>query len=417
MSGKRRFLFCGWYNGCGADMGYAMARQAGLVAGILAACLLARGAAGEDPLAKLPQLKRDLASTEFAVREGAQKELEKIPADQVEALRSAAKSETDPEVKARLDERVQAMEMHNLLHPAPLTVKVKDAPLADVGAELNRQLGAQLVQTRGAAAVKLTLDMEKKGFGEIVAEMARQQMLTVSSLTSATGSQVVLQPTAAKLRIDAMESFALLTQAAGSPATGNWSLRVVVAGDPRIRAAQYSSVLQIEKMTDQDGRNLLPILLPTGSSMVMVARPTSVFSSQATPAPAPGVTRIRELRAKVPFMLMVSEKKMTFDLKQLPEKPIETSRGAMSFERGNSLMLRFDGAPATAARTPVTVMVTQPGGAMTTVSTTTGTQVNLTAVARLVENGGAITVSWPDELRECAVPVELKDIELPGLER
>lgn len=398
-------------------MGYAMTRRAKLLAGIFAACLLARGTAGEDLLAKLPQLKRDLASAEFAVREAAQKELGKIPADQVEALRAAAKTEADPEVKARLDERVQAMEVYNLLHPALLTVKLKDALLAEVGAELNRQLGAQMVQTRVAGTVKYTLDLERKGFGEIVAEMAKQEMLTVGSVTSATGSQVVLQPTTAKLRIDAMESFALLTQTAGTPATGNWSLRVVVAGDPRIRAAQYSSVLQIEKLTDQDGRNLVPMLLTTGSSMVLLARPTSVFSSQVTLAPTPGVTRIRELRAKVPFMLMVSEKKMSFDAEKLPDKPIETSRGTMSFDQGNGLMLRFDGAPTTAARMPVTVMFTQPGGAITTVTTTTGTTLNLSPVLRLAEKGGTITISWPDELRECAVPVELKDIELPGLER
>jgi len=82
---------------------------------------LALGVRGADPggdvAARFPRIREQLASDDFAVREAGQKELEKIPQAQVEALRGLWDAESDPEVKARLEERVTAMDLYALIHP------------------------------------------------------------------------------------------------------------------------------------------------------------------------------------------------------------------------------------------------------------------------------------------------------------
>ena len=67
--------------------------------------------------ADLTRIIQDLGSPEFAVREKAQAQLANIPSNEGNALRLAAEDSKDAEVRARLQARIDEIEVDRLLHP------------------------------------------------------------------------------------------------------------------------------------------------------------------------------------------------------------------------------------------------------------------------------------------------------------
>ena len=259
---------------------WAMLRSAIAAAALMTLCAGVLHAE-ERPVSmeQLPAIRKDLASADFAVRDAAQKMLDRISAKQVEALRAAAKGEADPEVKARLDERIEGMELYNLLHPPGLSLKVQVADLNSVAAALNTQLG-DAAAIQGRVGGPYTLDVRDKPFGELLELLNAQQPFTVGTTTTIGPGgltvQVVMQPQGggvAQQKLTGMESFACLSQVVGNPAAGTWGLRMTVIADPRIRITQYVSVVEVDKMTDQNGRSLMPLVMNTGGGTGTLSRP------------------------------------------------------------------------------------------------------------------------------------------------
>lgn len=374
--------------------------------------------------ARLRQIREQLASEDFPGREAGQKELDKIPPAQIEVLRAAAKSEVDTEVKQRLAQRIEAMELHNLLNPPPISIKVTNATLAEVAAELGRALGNGVSVQSASRVGSITLDLHDASFGEVIEQISRQQPINVTSSQTITagGYSVVtrLNPASAILpvKVTSAGSFALITQTAGQPATGNWALRTMVVCDPRIKVMQYTSMPLVQKLTDQDGNNLAPAILTTPSTGTLV-RPVSAFSTSMTLAAMPGMQKVADFRGVMAFSVVKAEKSLKFDLDHLPEKPVETARGTLTIKNENgTVMMRVENpraeGPLTVARaSALTIMVRSAAGTGTRTSTTAVAQMDLSALVQPLGADASIEIFWVEGAVECKLPIAIQDIPFP----
>lgn len=97
--------------------------------------------------AQVPKLIDKLGSDRFAEREKATKELDRIGAPALDALRKAAQSD-DPERKRRAEELVEEIESRalaaDLLAPKRVHLAYKDTPLAEAVADFRKQSGYEL---------------------------------------------------------------------------------------------------------------------------------------------------------------------------------------------------------------------------------------------------------------------------------
>ena len=191
---------------------------------------------------------------------------------------------------------------------------------------------------------------------------------------------------------------------------------------------QYSQ-LRIEKITDQDGNSLLPLVLATSTTMVSSVRPMVAWSSSASLSAAPGVTRIKELRAGIALSLLEKEKTVSIDLTK-EAAPIDGPRGQITVAlipgaNGTSL-LRITCPPTAGAnplplsgvnRTiPLTIRVfDKDGKGMQSTLASLGTMAKL-SISVQAANGppSKVELTWPEKTRDMVLPVELKDIEVPA---
>ncbi len=401
---------------------------------ICCAALLTLNAHAAEPApglaATFPQIRRQLADADFSTRLAGQKELDKIPPTQVEALRALAAAETDPEVKARLDTRVDAMEQYNLIHPAPLTVNLQNATLATAVAEMNKQLGGATLNSLvggGAGGNTYTLKADNRPFWDIISELHRQNPISITSTATSIGGSISyslrLTPGGNVREYKIVETFAFMPPMfSGQPGAGSWSLRLTGYSDPRVRIMQYSP-LRIEKITDQDGRSLLPLVLTSATGMSSMARPMMAWTSAATFDVAPGVTRIKEMRASIALSILEKEQTLTIDLTK-ETGPIDTARGQINIIKNaaGDMTLRLSPAanaanpPVEAAsivRTkPINIRVLDQDGKVVTSGSYYGT---VTMTLR-TPNGAPskVELSWPDKTREIVLPVEYTDLEVPA---
>ena len=210
---------------------------------------------------------------------------------------------------------------------------------------------------------------------------------------------------------------------------GNWLVLIRGFGDPRVRVMQYSQ-LRIEKITDQGGNRLLPLVLANSTTMANSLRPTVSWSSSASLSAAPGVSRIKELRAGVALSLLEKEKTVSIDLTK-EAAPIDGPRGQITVAlipgaNGTSL-LRITCPPAAGAnplplstvnRTlPLTIRVfDKDGKGMQSALTSLGIMAQLSSSVQAA-NGppSKVELTWPEKMRDMVLPVELNDIEVPAL--
>jgi hypothetical protein len=192
---------------------------------------------------RYPLIRQQLVSDDFTRRDTGQKELDQIPPgrEQMGLLQKFATQEKDPEVLARLEARIDNMKGYLLIHPAPLSVDFKDATLDDIVKDLSHQVGdipiSSTVGTRGA----FTLTANHQSFWEIIAQLNKQEPLSVTALTTSTGGKISvgmrlsLGTTVAMQGLQTTDAFAYSKPIiSGQPATGNWSLRMTMFSDHTI---------------------------------------------------------------------------------------------------------------------------------------------------------------------------------------
>ncbi len=413
-----------------------------------AVCVLWTGvaAAPGDGGGGLAEILKGLGSREFAVRDRAQAELAKLPREQLSVLREAEKGSNDEEVKARLRTRISEIELDALLHPPKVSVDVKDAPLAELAAALNRQMGAEHVQVdtsvRGVPP-RVTLKAEDQPFWEILRQL--MEGAPISFTTSATRTPlgtintVKLVPATGKSQYHVVDGVLIAPGIPEDPATGEWLIGFTICTDPRVRLTSCPSMLQVEKAIIQDGSEILAILpreaLPnaargvrTTGRMVATGMPDLVVHCSATFAQAASVKAVKELRGSVTVTVAESEHFVNIDLtKEL--KPVVTPWGKFTVEKAFNGDLTVsmasaggaDAAGGTAtepgypARLVLRVLDDQGNTivpAWSTITATTRVPVD-TPIAARGRPAAALEIAVPGKTREVRLPVVVKDLEVP----
>jgi hypothetical protein len=409
------------------------ARRCG-VALVLAACLLGTGAAAMGAAAAqggagrpLAEIVKDLGSAEFAVRERAQGELAKVPREQLDALQEAQRQTTDAEVKVRLEARIGEIVVDGLLHPPKLSVDVKDTPLAEFAAILNKQMGAQYVEVdKSVPGVppRVTLKAQDQPFWEILQQVMEQAPASLKLASTRTQSETIntiqlvpVTPARQKSHVPVVDGMMMTLGILGNPASGQWQVVCGVTADPRVRLTGYLEMLQVDKAIVQDGREIKPI--PATGRKVATGIPFSSASGGAAAAAfasIPGVTAIKELRGSVVVEVAENMHFVSIDLtKEL--KPVATPWATFTVEQ--------------AGNGDLTVTMEPPRGAHGAGNTTTGSGFASRFTARVLDKeGNAIIRAWSSTttttlptstkgptLLEIAIPWKTWEVRLPVIGR
>ena len=400
-----------------------------LCVSLAAAAWGADAGAATDLATRLAPIRQQLGSPDYATREAGQKELDKIPPALVELLRPLAAAEADPEAKARLEARIAAMEIHNLLNPPPISLDVTNASLDEVAAAINKQLGSAASVLSAGGAGKFTLHADQQPFWQVIEQLNRQNPLTISTPSSSSFAYAVrltpLAAGAAPRTYGITETFAYSAAISGQPADGTWSVTITFYSDPRIRIARYSSMLHLDKLTDQNGHNLLPLLASSSTSMSNPTRPVISWTSRASLNAADGVRRLAELRGAAAVALLEKERTIVFDLTKPHIPPVSTERGLLSVEQDANGAWTFrsqpdgDGPPvaAVAGTPPGTTVIRQLDANGSTISTSyvsvsSGSPLTLSLARGAAAPPAKVEVTWPEKTRDYVLPFNLKDVEL-----
>ncbi len=123
-----------------------------------------------------------LSSEVFAQREAAQRSLEKATWPDVETLRQLAKGTTDAEVKARLAQQIERLELENMVHPPPVSLEVKGAGIEDLAAAFSKATGVAWTTWPGSPkAGPWTLTAQERPLWDVFMALERQASLHVQN--------------------------------------------------------------------------------------------------------------------------------------------------------------------------------------------------------------------------------------------
>jgi len=149
-----------------------------------------------------------LASDSFADRQAAQKDLDALTWRDHDLLKQFAESTVDPEAKSRLAARLVSLEERMAYDPPPISLDLKDAPLADVVAALEKATGEKFNDTLAVALNRagragnirpggptFTLSAKEQPFWEIFRDLSDQHGLVLqpSGPTSRPGFRLAQQ--------------------------------------------------------------------------------------------------------------------------------------------------------------------------------------------------------------------------------
>ncbi len=143
-----------------------------------AAVLVMAGAArgqATQPAVRWAGVMKGLSSPVYAEREAAQRSLEKATWRDVSALRALAASATDAEVKARLQQRLEGLELEMFVRPPLVSLEVKDARIEEVAGALSKATGvAWTAWPGGPKGGPWTLKAEERPLWELFTELEKQ---------------------------------------------------------------------------------------------------------------------------------------------------------------------------------------------------------------------------------------------------
>ncbi|HMO25432.1 MAG TPA: hypothetical protein PKB10_04115 [Tepidisphaeraceae bacterium] len=136
----------------------------------------------------------------FRDRQRAEDELVAMGLDVLPQLRRAAGEARDDEVRSRLESAIARIDQESQFGASLITMKFTDAPAKDAFEELFRQAGATLrVEPEGhldrEQIGKVTIDVERRPFWQVIAELSRQ---TNMDLQSGGQAGLVLRPGGAR---------------------------------------------------------------------------------------------------------------------------------------------------------------------------------------------------------------------------
>lgn len=130
-----------------------------------------------QPYVNLDQIVELLAADDTRAQGLAQ--LQNVPYQKIARLRTLER-DTPPRVKADLEQHVVALQEALAANPPPLSIDVKDAPLADIAAVLSEATGAAIVYDPVPLFTPqtFTLQANNKPFWDILGSLADQHPIT-----------------------------------------------------------------------------------------------------------------------------------------------------------------------------------------------------------------------------------------------
>jgi hypothetical protein len=305
------------------------------------------------PAKNLQELRRQLASSDIADRQTGQKTLESLMLLDLDALRALAKDESDPEVKTRLEGRIDELTSYVLTHPKGLSLHVKKASVEKVAAELQRQLGPDIsISASGSPNATYTFNGDNLPFWRIMAELNKQFPLkfTVGTrsvrLTSSAPPPNMYSAPCYVL----VDTFLITLEFRDDPNLfPGPDLRVIVDADPRVGIIQYSYQPHITKITDQNGNSLPPsIRIPYTGELTDISPPTSHINLSTHFDKIPDIKSIKsfkDLQATIDLAVLEKEKVHTIDLTK-PLAPVTTPHGTFIITQNRSSITVSFTAPA-----------------------------------------------------------------------
>ncbi|MCE9605821.1 MAG: hypothetical protein K8U03_13075 [Planctomycetia bacterium] len=237
----------------------------------------ARGAEVVETDETIAELVRELDAPQKARREEAERKLIAIGPSVVERLPKPGPS-VSAEVVGRLN-RVRAAlyraRAEASVHASTITLAVKDASLAQVFAEIEKQTGNHLVDFRRqfgqqAADLRLTLDMAKQPFWKALDAVAEQAGMEVYHFAGEDGLALVAAPQdKAKPRVsphtvsysEAFRIEARRVTASRNPAVadgGELRVELEVAWEPRLKPLFLTSKMSKVAAIDDRGEPIAP---------------------------------------------------------------------------------------------------------------------------------------------------------------
>ena len=366
----------------------------------------------------LANLLKQLAAEDFSTRQEAQNNLDALPSSQIEALRAAAKSSADPEVKTRLLSRIDFMEFDILTHPSGLTVHLKDATIADLAAALNRQLGKTLVVVSNSGPGRIRIDAENRPFWEIIKQADAQVPLALATVSSITPegmlNQLQLTPEGNvphDLRI--VGPFAITPSYLPARNLAPWSIRFALHSDPRVALCGFT-VVEVAKIDDKDGNSLLNAVAVPRTSVSLV-KPTldgsvGVGFERDTP-----VTAIKELRGTSTIKIVQSERVIAVDLTAESPAAVDSPVGKLTIGKSQNhpflIIGNAEKSDAISARLITVQTFDKAGKLLVTASVSANSRTELTWNDEIPAK---LLVTTVDKTRDYVLPIELTNFDPTG---
>ena len=222
----------------------------------------------------IDKLITQLGSDNSDERDEAQKKLEAAGTSAVPALKKAAATSDDPEIKSRAAAALAAMKDLNDTGVSLITLHMKDASVHDVLAELSKQSHSQIIgmgpgRVLGVDNRNVTLDADQKPFWDVMSDLCTQ--LNVCPMIDLSGNAQLRLMSVNRSWMQAPHQtvgpFWISVVGVNRTRTidlqgpqaidDQFSVRLMIVPEPKIAVAQMSD-LTLTEATDDAGHSLMP---------------------------------------------------------------------------------------------------------------------------------------------------------------
>lgn len=366
-----------------------------------------------------------LSSENFREREAGQRELGKATWRDVEVLRGLGKGAVDPEVQARVNGRVRALDEQIAVDPPPITVELEKTPFPEMVTRLGKAVGAPFTQLSNGGA-PYTLHAVDRPFWDVVMALNGQSELAIGTLPGTYSLEPAIPGAGLTGSVRAGPALVHGVGVRGD-ASGTMWLACAVAVDPRMCVLQrgepvYSSI------TDDGGRAWkvaapVPELLP-----VEPATWDFRFSTQLRTEH--GAKRVASAKGEVRLLVQAThEDVVVADVEKQGNAPMHVGRFTVVFDsvegKGATLTMGMHASRTPPLENPMhnqdpletaQVVVFDRAGQVVWTRRTDATGFRGSAAGTaMISKGGPYraVLSSPTQVREVVVPFELKDVALP----
>ena len=279
--------------------------------------------ADQDMKTDVRRLVRQLDAAELAQREAAEADLLKAGPAVLDLLPQPT-DRMSAEVRQRLDrvrQKLQQQAAEAAAKPSLITLHADAMPLANVLAELSRQSGNAIIDSREKAAdpnaksPAITVDFEKTPFWPALDQVLDQAGLTIYPFAENEKPAITLVPTSKKKPLAArsgricysgpfrFEASSVTARRDLQKGNGSLMLSVETLWEPRLRIIGLSQRLADVTATDEKGR-----VLPVANAQAQLEIPTSNAASAVKidfpfQLPSRDVRRIASLKGKIQAMI------------------------------------------------------------------------------------------------------------------